>query len=652
MATAAPEPTTGQKRAAPSKAQAASKKQKMEPSPVPATETPSLPNSPAPERKRLPTKISDNTPLPTLPEAQSAALSDSEYQSIAASAVLAASLERSRTKWAHDGVFERYWVNPRHYTGKNAKNLPPNNPDVKLQKSKGRCRLRIEPHIIEVDVYVEEKEKPKPVKQQQQQYAYGQGTFNAAQRPKHKGQSQLDGTGQPYYQNRTLPPIQQQRPVQPQQSQQHTPAVPHMRQYDTPHRASPIPPQRAQHTPQPPRPAPAPQSTPQSDKKQSADPVISMLASRASSDPELKGLMKEVATGSATPEQLTVFQRHIDELTAAIQKKKAAEEEAAAAEAKAAAQRQVTETIQYDGSNDAKSPLKPQPQQPPQQNSQTSTPTPQPPRPPYAYTPQQQPQPLQRPAPYTTPHPPQPPLPPPPNPVLIQFVSPNATDDRFLFPRHSILETLSPQHTLVSFITTRFGRDAVDPVGLDPESEYWQPITMMVEVPYGREEIMKLVRQWVAPVSEVQEAMRGVMGRCERAPEAVLAMRLPLRGSVAANELGTPEAGLGVGLEEGARGDRRKVARKPSALPSALKKRGSVGKGEVGLAEAKSDKGEVAVDQEKKEKEKEKVSEDAATKETDTDGKPKEANEEGKLGTSQSGRPQRHVRKSVRISEI
>lgn len=42
--------------------------------------------------------------------------------------------------------------------------------------------------------------------------------------------------------------------------------------------------------------------------------MISLLASRASRDPELKALMKEVAAGNANQAQLDTFQRHIDEL--------------------------------------------------------------------------------------------------------------------------------------------------------------------------------------------------------------------------------------------------------------------------------------------------------------------------------------------------
>lgn len=45
------------------------------------------------------------------------------------------------------------------------------------------------------------------------------------------------------------------------------------------------------------------------------DSVINLLAARASADPSLKQLMRTVASGSASKEQLATFQRHIDELT-------------------------------------------------------------------------------------------------------------------------------------------------------------------------------------------------------------------------------------------------------------------------------------------------------------------------------------------------
>lgn len=52
--------------------------------------------------------------------------------------------------------------------------------------------------------------------------------------------------------------------------------------------------------------------------KPSPDPVIQMLATRAAADPELKALMRVVASSQASQEQLRAFQAHIDELNAII----------------------------------------------------------------------------------------------------------------------------------------------------------------------------------------------------------------------------------------------------------------------------------------------------------------------------------------------
>jgi hypothetical protein len=60
------------------------------------------------------------------------------------------------------------------------------------------------------------------------------------------------------------------------------------------------------------------------DKNVSPDPMIAnMLAARASSDPELKALMKEVSMSTATPEQTKAFQEHRDELGAVAHWQKA-----------------------------------------------------------------------------------------------------------------------------------------------------------------------------------------------------------------------------------------------------------------------------------------------------------------------------------------
>src|SRR5277367_6139523 len=57
--------------------------------PAPASE----PTPPVAIEDALPKKIKDGQPLPILREAQAATLSDKEYQSVAESAVLAASLQ-------------------------------------------------------------------------------------------------------------------------------------------------------------------------------------------------------------------------------------------------------------------------------------------------------------------------------------------------------------------------------------------------------------------------------------------------------------------------------------------------------------------------------------------------------------------------------
>lgn len=342
-------------------------------------------------------------------------------------------------------------------------------------KHRGPCRIRVEPHIFECEIYVEEKPKHVVQKVQPQgQYAQGgYGGYGAQYRP-----------GQPYGPLRTLPPVQQQTPVR------QSPA--------------PLQQQRSQQgTPQP-----------QAEKKPGPDPVISMLANRASSDPELKALMKEVATGAATPDQLKVFQGHIDDLTKIIneKKKKDEEEEAAAAEANNAREQQ-QESIRYDGAADQRPHHPPQPQQPYQPQAQHQPWIP-PPQPQHPISPQ--------------------PLPPPSaSPVILQFTTPGATEDRFLFPAHTITESLSPQHLLCSTLITRKGSLTTNTsfTPLDKEKEYFQPVTFMLEVAYGRENLIELVKKYVKPQEDVRKRMEEVMTQCTRAPEAHLALRLPVKGA-------------------------------------------------------------------------------------------------------------------------
>ncbi|KAF2162302.1 hypothetical protein M409DRAFT_69207 [Zasmidium cellare ATCC 36951] len=552
----------------------------------PITRSPAV-DSPAPEKRgpRLPAKVVDSKPLPSLREPQSLTLSNDEYQTIAATAVLPSSLERSRQKWVHDGIFEKYWVKPEPVkSGKPSKPLPPNNPDHKLQKHKGECRIRIEPHMLVAEVYVDEKSKPPaPAKQ----YAQNHGQpYRAPQQPYQQPQTN---------QNRTLPPPTQN--------------------------GATLPP--LQHQPQRSQPPASPAPVQQQDKKAQPDPVISMLANRASSDSELKALMKEVATGNATQDQLKIFQKHIDELTSIIQKQKKDEEDQAARE------QQQANMIQYDGAADLK-PQAPaqQPIQPQQSQSQQS-------RPPYPI-PQSSAPSYQNQQPTWTP-------PPPTNlPVILQFTTQGASEDRFLFPQNSILESLSPQHLLVSFMLIRKGREAVDASGLEPDQEYWQPITMMIEVAYGREEIMNCIRRWCKPAEEVRKGMEDTMSRCKRAPESYLALRLPFKSTLTTESEDVSKEVTPVLAGE-----------KPKAVKSSVKyvKKAVAGPTKASTSNDKQDTNVASSNANGQLKEEASTSVGDGVNAANDEIAVSQTGDGAQPEPNDSGRPRRATRKSVRISE-
>jgi len=569
----------------------ATKKIKLAPNEDTSPSTPITLESPVPQTPRvgLPSKVTASAPLPTLPQPQSLDLSDADYQSIAASAVLAMSLERSHQAWTYSGVFQRFWTKPEKLDRKD--------PVYQSMKSRGKCRLRIEPHIFEIELYVVEKARPPVPKVPKAQSsasasAYGGGQYRAQQPYSTQGQPHHS-----YYQNRTTAPAAGHAVAGSL-----APAV-----------HQPIPPAASRQG-----------STPQAlgsgaaqgqDKKASPDPVISMLATRASSDPELKALMKEVATGKATPDQLRVFQKHIDELTAVIQSRKAKEEEEERKKSRAKA------PPQLDGPADI----------PPQRST------------PYAVPKQHTPvYPQQATQTYAAPPPPAP------GEVVFTFTAPGSSEDRFLFPQYSILEPLSPQHVLASFMVTRKGRESADPVHmrLNPDTEYWQPVTLMVEVAYGHEGILKDVTRWVKPAEETREEMEKIMARCTRAPDAFLAVRLPHRSTMSAAESEpalaeseqTSKAGTLVPVAE-----TKPAAKKAAPRKSILAKESSVAK-EKQVNSVKTGPGAPGnVDGQT-------ANEQASASGAATD----EQGSEADPGTRETGRPRRTTRttrKSVRISE-
>ena len=201
----------------------------------------------------------------------------------------------------------------------------------------------------------------------------------------------------------------------------------------------------------------------------------------------------------------------------------------------------------------------------------------------------------------------------------------------------------------------------------------------MIEVAYQREHILTCVKNWVLPADEVRKHMEDIIGKYERAGEEWLALRLPVKGSgmavggeefwsggeeegvgsiatpvVAAEEKGAGKGGVkfvkkassssaAVEAGKGKKGESGQekgggVASQGSDAPGAVKQGGAgaglgtAANGSVSAAAAPAvgEQGQAALGEQK----------DAG------EGEVKE-----EMQTTESGRPRRAVRKSVRISE-
>ncbi|KAF1913886.1 hypothetical protein BDU57DRAFT_558825 [Ampelomyces quisqualis] len=302
---AAPAPETPKE--TPAKGAKSSLKRKR-PSAVAKAATPAT-NSPQGSKQTLPLRIRDGQPLPTLPEPQPLELSSAEWQDIQQSGVLGASLDRSRAVWVSGvnfRVFHKHFSQPKKPAdrtdedkAKNTrqkdllKNFPELGKDASLKDAakdtEVQAQLVIEPHTFPIRLFA-----PREIMKSQPKKVSGPsyGAWPNHNQPQHSQPNQYtqyNSQGQPVY---------QPKPPQPR----------------------PPPPKPVQKAPAP---APGPASTP------APDPVIHMLAQRAGVDPELKSVMKIVAAGQASKEQLEFFQTHINELTAVLAKQK--KEEAAKA---------------------------------------------------------------------------------------------------------------------------------------------------------------------------------------------------------------------------------------------------------------------------------------------------------------------------------
>lgn len=162
----------------------------------------------------------------------------------------------------------------------------------------GPCKIVIEPHHFDGMIYTVKDPSAKP-----------QVQLPPQQRMVHYGPPPPTP---PYQYQHYTPPNQMRQPL-------YNPPPPSHPQQVYPQQPRPAPPpgqhpvQRPATTQPTTQPSPQPQTP-----KPSPDPVIQMLATRAASNPELKALMRVVASSKATQEQLRTFQAHIDELNAII----------------------------------------------------------------------------------------------------------------------------------------------------------------------------------------------------------------------------------------------------------------------------------------------------------------------------------------------
>ncbi|ORY19855.1 hypothetical protein BCR34DRAFT_595300 [Clohesyomyces aquaticus] len=325
---------------------------------TPVSETPLQP-----PKQVLPIKLVDGQPLPTLPEPQPMDLSPEEYQSIQQSGVLGASLQRSRAVWisgANFRLFHALFTGPKKVADRTEEDKQKLQRQKEIVKnfpqlgSSAEAKLVVEPHTFPIRIY-----GPRE-------------TIRAAQKkPPTYGHWPNHNQYPPYQQYKASTPTYAPKPV-PQ-------------------------PRPAQPKPPPPIPKPTPPAASSGSTTPAPDPVIHMLAQRAGTDPELKAVMKIVAAGQATKEQLEFFQGHINELTQILQRQK----EAAA------------RTAPPPPPPVVKTPTpvpQPQPQfQAPPPRQAPQPPSQPPPQPAPHHTPQPgphaTPQPTQRPAPYHTPQP-------------------------------------------------------------------------------------------------------------------------------------------------------------------------------------------------------------------------------------------------------
>ena len=482
------------------------KRRALTPTPPPVTppHAKPIPIPIEPVEEGLPVKLREGQSLPTLSEVQDTDLSTKAFQTISESGILAAAIERSRQKWMTEGVFDRYWSKPSKKKGTMETPQPAKESMTRL----GSCSMIIEPHTFDITLYT--------VKDMSMSYQYP--TFPPAPQPSYSQYSPYPQSA-PYTSSYGAPftgssvPEPHSHPSSSAQT-----ALPTFKEgFGRLDSQGPPP---IYHAPTP-TPAPATESRRMSKSSSSShegrlkegassDPVIQMLATRAASDPRLKSLMKIVAAGNASPEQLKEFQAHIDELNTLLKSPQSPNQ-----------QRRHEKGGQYS----APASENPRVQAPnTSANSQrlatsVTIPTPS----------QTTTSPIK-----TEPIPPYLPAAPPPvkarppsnksdiHSIVFDF---NGAGDRFSFPRFSILDYLpGGMQVIVSFLIIRRGNLCASSKYKDTKS-YYQPVTLRLSSHHPR--LLEPLARVVASPDEVKKYMDSIFDKMNRADEVYLPMRLP-----------------------------------------------------------------------------------------------------------------------------
>ena len=239
------------------------------------------------------------------------------------------------------------------------------------------------------------------------------------------------------------------------------------------------------------------------DSGASTDPVIQMLAARASTDHELKSLMKVVAQGNASSTELRTFQKHIDELHVIISlQNESSREQSAANPDSALKPAELSRPKSKEGGMNR--PL--QPAGPPPMTVKLESPSNF-----YSHSPLQ--------------------AKPKASSALKQEITAIAFDinggtgDRYLIPKDSVVEYFAGNtQALVSFLVLRKGSEAAGGK-YQPDTTYHQKVTMRLSCHHSR--ILEPLRRVVAPVEEARRQMATVMRQTTPADSVYLATRLP-----------------------------------------------------------------------------------------------------------------------------